>query len=395
MTLIIKAGTLLSRILIPGSKSYANRILILASLKKSPFTIKHLPQATDVTHLIDALKIIGLKFSTDDDGVTILNSFPDCETRGANISVGEGGTTARFLACLLLRGHQPYRLKLGPGLKQRPWQEFLNFVNAHGAKAQLIDDELFLQGPLSLPAQIEIDCSRTTQFASGLQMAFASTPLQVIPVQIKSSQSYWEMTQEMIELIQKHDEYTIPLDWSSASYPLAFGALAHPITFPGLSYDPHQADAKFLDILNKFECIEVTSNGISVHPTQRVLSLSYNVADCLDLVPALAFFLAHIKGIHHLTGVGNLIYKESDRLSHIMSLLGQFERKCHLQGDSLMIHGDPGRLADYKQVTMPDDHRMVMAASLFLLYHGGGSLSPADAVNKSFPSFFQNLKVKL
>jgi 5-enolpyruvylshikimate-3-phosphate synthase len=41
---------------------------------------------------------------------------------------------------------------------------------------------------------------------------------------------------------------------------------------------------------------------------------------------------------------------------------------------------------------LPDDHRMIMSAALFLRFHQGGSVSPAEAVEKSYPEFFSLIK---
>ena len=45
-------------------------------------------------------------------------------------------------------------------------------------------------------------------------------------------------------------------------------------------------------------------------------------------------------------------------------------------------------------IIVPNDHRMVMIASLLLMAGDGGSISPHKAVNKSFPEFFENFERK-
>lgn len=388
MILTLKPAHLLSRIEIPGSKSYANRLLILAALKKEAVTLTSLPEASDVTHLVLALTELGLKINSKEGEVTILDSFPECEKEPREIAVGEGGTTARFLASLLLMGKQSYTLILGDRLKQRPWNEFVDLARKYGAKANLHDNKLSLQGPLRLPSVIEVDCSRTTQFASGLQLACAFTSTKIIPVNMASSQSYWKMTEHLISKIATEKSFSIPLDWSSASYPMAFAALNQSISFPGLQEDRDQADSKFLTVLKKFGCVRENEKGIEVQPITTHQVIQMDVSDCLDLVPTLGYFLAHIEGTHALSGIENLIHKESDRLYEIISLLHKFHRKSYVEEDILFIEGRSERMKEIVHVKLPDDHRMVMTAALFLLHHGGGTLGPAEAINKSFPGFF-------
>lgn len=83
---------------------------------------------------------------------------------------------------------------------------------------------------------------------------------------MRSSQSYWSMTNELQKKLKTMDRYEVPLDWSSASYPMAFAALNHKIVFPKLHYDTFQSDSKVFDLLKTFDCIEENESGISVGP---------------------------------------------------------------------------------------------------------------------------------
>lgn len=388
-SLNISPGGVPSVIRLPSSKSYGNRALILAALKPSSVILRNLPKATDVTFMLEALKKLGLDIKVADSEIQIQNSFPLCEkAQGAEIEVGEGGTTGRFLASMLLLGSAPYTLILGDGLKQRPWDEFIKLAQDLGAKASLQDNKLLIQGPIKTLEELEVDCTRTTQFASGLQLALAYLPTVVVPQKMSSSESYWEMTKQMTRHFKQNDEYEIPLDWSSASYPLAFGALKQEVFFPGLFPDRFQADSKFFDLLEKLEAVERLPGGIKVHPTNFNGSLGIEVSDCLDLVPTLAFFLSHMAGRHELKGIENLVFKESNRLQQTLDLLNKVGVKAQCDQHSLWIEGRSPLNFGAIDLVLPEDHRMVMAGALFLRAHQGGTITSADAVSKSYPEFF-------
>lgn len=388
----VKKGLLNEVIRLPSSKSYANRALILASTQKKEIKLSGLPVASDVTILMDCLQQLGIKFHIDQDEVSVLNSFPECETVDKELNVGEGGTTGRFLAALLLLGSRRYTLRLGARLKERPWQGFIDQVNSLGAEASLSEDKLILKGPLNFPAMLEVDCSKTTQFATAFQLV-APSHVKIVPLNLKSSQSYWRMTEKMMTEMEKGN-YAVPLDWSSASYPLAFAALKQQINFPGLKLDEYQADSKFLNILKSFQCVVESDEGIQISPGKLAGDVNFDVSDALDLVPALAFFLGHIKGRHTLKGIENLIHKESDRLSEVIKLLAKFNRSSSVQDHNLIINGHHEVMASPVDLDLPDDHRMVMTGTLFLLYHNGGKIRPAEAVNKSYPSFFEIISLQ-
>lgn len=391
MNLNINKGSIPTVVNLPSSKSYANRALILGALKRNKTIFKNLPLASDVTNLIDALEVIGLDIKFWDGQLSINNSFPECEETNKSsllVEVGEGGTTARFLACMLLKGTNPYILKLGTRLKERPWEEFISFVNAHGAQCSLRDDELFLQGPVELPSKIEVDCSRTTQYATGLALAFSDST-QVIPTNLKTSQSYWEMSLKLIEEFRGISEYITPIDWSSASYPLAFAALNQETFFPRLKEDNYQADAKFFNLLNSLGMITVKNDGVLITPKKQSRNIELDVSDCLDLVPTLVYFLSYLEGEHSLEGVGNLVHKESDRLAESIRILEAFKISYKVVDEKLVIHGEDKRLDESVSIDLPDDHRMVMSAVLFMRHNAGGTVSPWQAVNKSYPDFFK------
>lgn len=385
----VSKGHLSSEVHLPRSKSHANRALILCALSKQSPTLKNLPRATDVTILLDCLQKVGLTYKEKNEEIKFDNYFPACETGNKTLEVGEGGTTARFLAAFLLLGTCEYKLILGKRLKKRPWDEFLHLVSSLGAKADLDEDILTLKGPLQLPPILEVDCSKTTQFATAFQLVAHTFGSKIIPKNLHSSQSYWLLTEEIINNLNHHKIYEIPFDWSSASYPMVFAALNHKIFLPGLRDDPFQADSKLVNVLREFGAIKLESDGIIVEPVRIEKDLRFDVSDCLDLIPSLAFLLAHVKGDHTLIGVKNLIYKESDRLNEIIKLLKMFNRECICVDDTLKIKGKKDYIQDPKKLIMPDDHRMVMVGTLFLLHHSGGEISPQEAVSKSFPNFFE------
>jgi 3-phosphoshikimate 1-carboxyvinyltransferase len=388
----VSPGGLPSLIELPASKSYANRALILAARKTESITLHRIPEATDVTILIECLKQVGLEIVGTHQQMTISGSFPNCEGEGeCSLQVGEGGTTARFLASLLVLGSRPYRLHLGSRLKDRPWHDFLTLLKEMGGKARLDGHDLYIQGPIKVTNIIEVDCSKTSQFATGLALALGFNHVDVVPKNLKSSPSYWLMTKELIKYFKNHNQYTIPLDWSSASYPLAFAALSQEILFPGLTPDPFQADGKLFEILKEMNAIEITSTGIKVHPLSYKGNFTLDASDCLDLVPTLSFLFSHIQGTHKISGIKNLIFKESNRLEQIVKLLRTLGIKVDSEENQLCIYGKENLHISHLDLELPDDHRMVMTAALFLRMHRGGRVSPANAVKKSYPHFFQLL----
>ena len=391
----ISSGTINSEIILPRSKSYANRLLILAALAKKETVISHLPDVDDVKLLLEALKKIGILHRVQGHTHYLFGAFPTCVSLSSPISleVGEGGTTARFLAAMLALDHHEYQLHLSGKLAQRPWDELMEALSLLGVKTDLRGNLLMIQGPVQFKEKaLSISAKRSTQFASALKLAF-SDYIKIVPENLSASMSYWKLTEDLVEKFKTVNHFVIPIDWSGASYPLCFAALTSETYFPGLHYDSHQADSKLFDILNQLGAIKkMNDDGLIVSPIKnRSCSLKLKVEDCLDLVPALCFLLSHLEGTHELSGVSNLVHKESDRLNEVMNLMSQFERvsSYDLSTDTLTIYGSLTKLASSPSIRTAPDHRLVMTASLFLKYHSGGSVAHPEAVEKSFHSFFE------
>ena len=113
-----------------------------------------------------------------------------------------------------------------------------------------------------------------------------------------------------------------------------------------------------------------------------------DISDCPDLAPVLMAVAAANNGVR-LTGTHRLKIKESDRGKAMAEELSKF-------GCSVKVYENEIEVKK-RSITTPtdilsghNDHRIVMALSL-LCSITGGSISGAEAVNKSFPDYFRRL----
>ena len=359
---------------LPGSKSYANRSLIQASLKKEPCQITNLPQAKDTLNLIQCLKEVGLIINQN----TVFNSFPDCETSSntpIKIKTGEGGTTNRFLIPFLALGKNEYHLYPEGKMKSRPMEEFKKHLPSFQHKGNYFK----IKGPHS-PRTIKVNCQLTTQFAS----AFALSGYDIF-IDDKPS-PYFEMTKKIIA--NKTHLYQVNPDWSSASFFIVLAALAGKIHFKDLqSLDPCQADSSIIYILRQIgSTYTLSSEGLFVEKNLKH-PFHWDCSTCPDIFPPLVFLASYLEGTSTLTGFEKLPYKESNRLEECLKLMDSFNITHSLKGDTLSIHGGKADQQKRTILTAPD-HRMIMTAYLFLRFNGGGELHHFKRVDKSFPEFF-------
>ena len=114
-----------------------------------------------------------------------------------------------------------------------------------------------------------------------------------------------------------------------------------------------------------------------------------DIADCPDLGPIL-FAVAALCGGCRFTGTRRLRIKESDRAEAMRQELAKCGITVSVGENEVIVHN--GTLREPTETLCGhNDHRIVMALSV-LLTVTGGVIDGAEAVNKSFPDFFDRLK---
>lgn len=377
----------------PSSKSYSNRALILAALEPNDVTIENLADCDDTRHLVSALRELGLKLVDERGSFVVKGRVEDIlETPRGAIHLGEGGTTIRFFIALVATMSVPVEIEVHPDFLKRPIQEYLDLLRGLGAKIELDGNKLSVQGPIRQGERIEVECSRTTQFASALELISKSSKLNVVPVNISASKSYLDMTKAVMDEFSKGLTYKVPVDYSSLGYFAAYACLSEKVTIRNANSKDHfQADSKVLDIIKEMGArFEFNHQGLSVWPISEFNEVNVDGSECLDLVPTLMFLMAYSGKKHCIKNIKNLRFKECDRLEEMLRIMELFgiDYSYDECKDELEITGSSPSKRPFGRIEVARDHRMVMVAAMFLKINGGGEIAPADAVEKSFPTFF-------
>ena len=256
-----------------------------------------------------------------------------------------------------------------------------------------------LQGPL-LPQDLSVDGSQSSQYSTGLCLAFAyaCTEKTTLRLQGQVSVSYLEMTLTMLRQFgftnyTTSDEsvitftpreqsdpdpftYIIESDWSNAAFLLA-AALHHPqLQVTGLQENPMQGDAVIAALIDTLK----TREG----------GFEFDATHTPDLFPPLAYLAATGAEPAVIKGTHRLIHKESNRLNSITNILTAFGVNYTVSDDLLMIY--PAERITAARVHAHHDHRIAMLAALFALQADGKTvIENAEAVSKSYPAFWQAL----
>lgn len=393
-------------IIAPPSKSIAHRTLIAAALTKGESLLKNVGVSDDVKATARCLSSLGAKveFNGRDAFVRGIDN-PNIDPI---LDCGESGTTLRFLLPIAAALGVNARFVGSKRLFSRPLGNLLSELERGGARGE----DFSFYGRLK-SGEYSLDCSQTSQIAGGMLLALplldGKSELRVgekIP-----SRSYLDLTYRTLDLsgikykksadktiICGKQDYRLPPetvvggDWSAAAVILALGAIGGRTRVRGLSFDDGQGDRKIIDVLRSFGAdVETFSDGAEARKS-RMKGTFVDCSDIPDLVPVLCALACYAEGESVFSGVERLKGKESDRLSGCVRMANAVGAKSEVVGDLIKItsNGSP-RGANFQT---DGDHRMVMAAvALSSGAWGNSTASDGESVSKSYPDFFDDLKI--
>lgn len=327
-------------ILLPISKSIANRWLILQAIHGDGLLTVSADMPDDVRIMSEAIRQLG-------------------ERREARIDIGNCGTAMRFLTayCAQLDGTTVI-LDGVERMRHRPIGQLVDALRSIGADIDYLGEEgyppLRIRGCiLDKHRIVTLNNPQSTQFVSALLLIGAN-------VYTDSTSPYITLTRTLIERYAQHhmnrsqgvdcernvvenkvvgvvDLYKIERDWSSAAFWYEYVALhGGEITLPGLYRDSLQGDKVVADIFTRLgvhttytaEGITIVSTGVAdlqrsdlqgtdarstaQRSAEEILSEDFSA--CPDLYPAVALTCERLGIELHATGTDSLAIKESDRL---------------------------------------------------------------------------------
>lgn len=396
------------------SKSEAHRCLICAALADTPTHIACDATNDDIDATVSCLCALGASIIRTENGfdVTPIKHAPAC----ADLDVRQSGSTLRFLLPVISALGTHARITRRGRLPRRPLAPQDELLVQHGACiCEREDGSLEISGQLSGGA-FAIAANISSQFISGLLFALPllelDTDCTVKLIGQIESRPYIDLTvatlaafgidvrkQDGALAVPAHSRYRSPRaltvggDWSGAAAFACMGAVGkHPITLTGLDAHSVQGDRAVLDVLAQMGAdVQIKPNAVTITPAP-LHGVEIDASDIPDLVPVLAATAALASGKTHIRGAARLRIKESDRLAATTTVLRTLGADVTETEDGLIIVGKPALSGGC--VDSFDDHRIAMTAAVASL----GCTSPvsvegAQAVNKSYPTFWEQLSV--
>jgi 3-phosphoshikimate 1-carboxyvinyltransferase len=394
----------------PPSKSYTHRAILITALGPGG-TVKRALLSADTRATVAASEAFGARISLNDE-VKIAGVRDQPQTPEDVINVLNSGTTLRFCAAVaaltdgaVLTGDASIRTRPnGPLLSSLSELGTTAFSIRNNGKAPLVVRGKMRGGVAHLQGGV------SSQFLSALLIAapLAEKDTKIVIEGELKSRPYAEITLDMladagVRVQAKQQEfnvsggqsynlksYTIPGDFSSASYPLAAAAVTgSEVTVKGI-LPSRQGDSAIIDILNRMGARvswDKESGDLKIKGGDLV-GIDVDASRTPDLVPTIAVLGAVASGKTTIVNAEHVRHKETDRLHAMAVELAKMGADIKERPDGLEIRG--GKLHG-ASVHGYHDHRIVMALTVASFAAGGTMIDTAEAVDVSYPGFFQEM----
>ncbi len=392
MRISVEKGKASGRVTAPTSKSAAHRLLIAASVADGESVISSLPDCDDAQATLSCLAALGVEYEKTGDVVKVQGKAPLFWSAKQPLDCRESGSTLRFLIPLALVSGKEISFCGSKRLMERPQSEYETICREKGLRFEKKDDVLTVQGPLK-NGKYTLSGGVSSQFITGLLFALAAlegeSEIEISPP--VESRPYIDMTVSTLKTfgvrVQKKGKNILYVrggqslksqtvavegDYSGAAFLLALGGLGGTVVVEGLNKKSPQGDKVCARHLKKLKGKRAT----------------IDLSDCPDLAPVLfAFAAANHGGV--FTGTNRLKIKESDRAAAMKKELEKFGVKVEIGNNRVEVSA--GLESPKEPLFGHNDHRIVMALCV-LLTKTGGVIDGAEAVRKSYPNFFADLK---
>ena len=272
-----------------------------------------------------------------------------------------------------------------------------------------------IKGPL-LPKTITVDGSLSSQFLTGLLMAFSAANAKDVTIHVKDlkSKPYIDLTLSVLSafgmktpwvvqyeqfVFDENDhqapvgdlDYAVEGDWSGAAFLFVAGAIAGGITIQGMRADSVQADRKMLEAITDAGAHLEWKDGVYNVSPGTLKAFEFDATECPDLFPPLVALAGYCEGVTIIKGALRLTHKESNRALTLQDVFGKMGINITLEGDIMKVHGGTG--VHGAHVHSHHDHRIAMAAAVAALRADGPIIiDDAEAIDKSYPEFYVDLR---
>jgi 3-phosphoshikimate 1-carboxyvinyltransferase len=412
---------LVGHVAVPGDKSISHRAVLVGAIGERETRISGFGRSADTEATIAAVRALGAEVDEHDvDTLTVHGvGLRGLSAPESPIDCGNAGTLMRLLPGILAGQRGRFELVGDDSLSSRPMERVAEPLRRMGAT--VVTDvghaPLTVEGGVLQPIDYELPVPsaqvKSAVLFAGLFADGETTVVEPLPTR--------DHTERMLDLagarVQRRPQSVtisggerlalgsieIPGDFSSAAPFLVAAAIVpgSSVTVHGVGLNPRRTG--LLEVLERMGArvavynrrsiggepagdVEVRASelvGATVEPSE--------VPTLVDELPLFALAACHARGDSVVLGAAELRVKESDRIDGVVEELRRVGAHIRATKDGYRVRGVPARLRG-GTLDARGDHRLAMLGAIAgVSSREGVELKGAEAVDVSFPGFFDLL----
>lgn len=385
---------------LPLSKSISARLLVINALTPGNNPLPEIADCDDTRALSEALKV-----------------------HSGKVNIGPAGTAMRFATAFFAATEGcDVVLDGNERMRRRPIAILVDALRSLGADISYAGEEgfapLHIRGRRLSGGHLDVDASVSSQFLSAMAMVapLMDNPLDLTLLNPPASLPYLKMTVGMLRLAgvdaslegmslsvpnttpRPMEDFRVEPDWSAASYWYSIAALtAGWVTLPGLLEESLQGDTRSrvlgerIGVITEFNTEDVIAAELSASP-ELFSRLDDDMQATPDIVPTFVVAAAMLGIPFHFTGIHTLRDKETDRIKALIEQADKLGFVFGCDNDSIYWDGARHPIFELPAIDTYGDHRMAMAFAPCSVYLPGIVIRNAEVVEKSYPTFWDDLR---
>ncbi len=418
--------SLAGSVVVPGDKSITHRALILSAIASGEARLSNILTSADCLSTLESLRSLGVEIKREGSHVTV-------EGRGLYgliepediIDVGNSGTALRVLPSVLAAQSFFSVISGDRSIRGRPVDRIISPLSEMGARLWARADDSLpplaiaggrLQGiEYTMPvasAQVKTTVLLAGLLADGkttviepvrsrdhteIMLEFLGVPISIEP----GPQGGRRITVEGGHQFQSRD-ISVPGDISSAAYFLASAVMSGETGVEVKDIGLNPTRTGFLDVLARMGAAlkihdkhEVAGEIIGSVTASKTKLAAVDIGGAIiprviDELPLLALLATQADGKTTVSDASELRVKETDRINMVVTELTKMGARITGTSGGFIVEG-PTRLSG-AIVDSHGDHRLaMMLAVAALVADGETTINGADAIDVSFPEFFDRL----
>ena len=409
-------------ICVPGDKSISHRSIIFGSLAEGETKVYDILRGEDVLSTMQVCRDLGVEIEDKDGVVTIQGvGMNGLKAPKKALDMGNSGTSIRLISGVLAGANFEVEMFGDDSLSKRPMDRVTLPLKKMGVtiSGQTERDlpPLHLKGTKNLrPIHYELPIA-SAQVKSALMFAALQAQGESVIIEKECTRNH---TEDMLQQFGGHlsvdgkkitvqgpqklsgQTVVVPGDISSAAFWLVAGLIVPNSRVVLKNVGINETRTGIIDVIRAMNGkLEITE----IDPVAKSATLIVESSDLkgteiggaliprlIDELPIIALLATQAHGVTVIKDAEELKVKETDRIQVVADALNSMGASITPTADGMIIKGK-STLHGAKVNTF-GDHRigMMTAIAALLVADGEVELDRAEAINTSYPSFFDDLE---